>query len=38
MTSLVSRSLAVVIWVVTAAKHPGGGTWVKFCLACAAGL
>ena len=36
MISLVS--LAAVIWVVTAAKQPGGDTWVKFCWVCAAGL
>ena len=29
MTSLVS--LAAFIWVATAAKQPGGGTWASFC-------
>ena len=28
----------LVIWVLTAAKLPGGGTWVNFCWVCAAGL
>ena len=36
ITSLISK--AAVIWVVTAAKQPGGGTWVNFCWVCAAGL